>query len=104
MPNVVLFKRGPWNQAETAELNLLTAAAFAYGLRVSPWTGLSDEGDPWYALINPLNHLTIIHVARASRGYVAFGENVLTKCYRTLECVRETFFPAFTPMASQKGR
>jgi hypothetical protein len=92
MPNVVQLRRGPWTKGEAAELNAITVAALSSGLRVLPCGGTSDEGDPWYALVNPCSDATILHVCRDVTGYVAFGDNVLRTYYRSLSEIAPKIF------------
>jgi hypothetical protein len=91
MPNVVVFRRGPWTQAEMADLHDLTVAALGTGLRVAPSTGETDEGDPWYALVAP-NDRVVLHVCRVVYGYAAFGEAIDPAHYRKLSDIGRKVF------------
>jgi hypothetical protein len=102
MPNVVSFRRGNWTAAEREELYALARCFTRKGLRASPWTGVSDEGDPWFAIVNPTNHATLIHVTRTALGYAAFGDNLLVHHYHRLsDLVKQHACPNYREIMAQ---
>jgi hypothetical protein len=102
MPNVVTFRRGNWTAAEREQLHELTRGVIGRGFRVAPCSGVSDEGDPWFAIVNPINHATLIHVTRTALGYAAFGDNLLIHHYHRLsDLVKQHAGPNYREIMAQ---
>lgn len=72
MPATTITAAG-FGEYETDTLCALIHTYFASGIRPEVVAGVSDEGDPWVAIIEPDTEITILHVCREGATYGVFG-------------------------------
>jgi hypothetical protein len=71
-------KSGLWSNQERADVYRCLDAFARHGLTLEASSGLSDEGDPWFALEEPMSGDVLVHLARIDGFYavhVADGEH-----------------------------
>lgn len=58
-----------WSSSELGEFYRIEAVLIKAGLRVDTDSGISDEGDPWFAFCRGNDGEVIVHIARIGRVY-----------------------------------
>lgn len=62
--------KGPWANQDLAEIYRVVDQFGRQGLVLEPSSGLSDEGDPWFALEDVTSGEALIHIARVDGMHV----------------------------------
>ncbi|MFM2043669.1 MAG: hypothetical protein RLY86_2245 [Pseudomonadota bacterium] len=62
--------KGPWASQDLAEIYRVVDQFGRQGLVLEPSSGLSDEGDPWFALEDVTSGEALIHIARVDGMHV----------------------------------
>src|SRR3954467_11213128 len=83
-----------WTNQELAEVFRLTDMLQRHGIDLAVEHGVSDEGDPWLALSDPLDAEVSYHIARIDNSYViASGSSDEIAYKRHLREVAEVVLP-----------